>query len=94
MSKTFRLNVQRSSVNPADPDQQQHLHADSAQRATAGRDVDQKPRPAPSLVLVGVDVERRAPDLVESHVIGRCRQLAVLEADRGAAVAAAARLVS
>ena len=58
----------------------------------AGRDVDQEPRPAPALVLLGVDVERRAADLAESHVVGSGRQLAVLQADRRAAVAAAAGL--
>ena len=58
----------------------------------AGRDVDQKPRPAPSLVLLGVDVERRAADLAEPYVVDRSRQLTVLETDRRTAVAAAARL--
>ena len=58
----------------------------------AGRDVDQKPWRAPSLVLVGVDVERRAADLAESHVTGRWRQLTVLQAHRGTTVAAAPRL--
>jgi hypothetical protein len=54
-----------------------------------GSDVDQKPRRAPSLVLVGINVERRAPDLTQENVSGRRRQLAVLKADRSAAVAAA-----
>src|SRR6476659_1420494 len=58
----------------------------------AGRDVDQEPRFAPPLVLIGVDVERRAPDLAESHVMERNRQLTVLQAHRGGAVAAAPRL--
>src|ERR1035437_5803799 len=58
----------------------------------AGRDVDQELGLTPPLVLVGVDVERRAADLAESHVIRPERQLAVLEADRRAAIAAAARL--
>ena len=58
----------------------------------AGRDVDEKPRCAPPLVLLGVDVERRATDLAQSHVMDRNRQLTVLEADRGAAVATAPRL--
>jgi len=58
----------------------------------AGRDVDQKPRFAPPLVLLGVDVERGAADLAELHVMGRNRQFAVLQADRGTAVAAAPRL--
>ena len=44
---------------------------------------------APPLVLLGVDVERRAADLAESHVVDRNRQLTVLEADRGGAIAAA-----
>ena len=55
----------------------------------AGRDVDQKPRFAPPLVLLGVDVERCAAELAEWHVMDRNRQLTVLEADRGTAVAAA-----
>ena len=42
----------------------------------AGRDVDQKPRCAPPLVLLGVDVERGAADLAELHVMGRNRKLA------------------
>ena len=58
----------------------------------AGRDVDQKPRFAPPLVLLGVDVERRAADLAELHVMERNRQLTVLQAHRGTAVAAAPRL--
>jgi hypothetical protein len=55
----------------------------------ASRDVDQKLRFAPPLVLLGVDVERRAADLAESHVVRSCRQLPILEADRGGAIAAA-----
>src|ERR1700727_1860087 len=58
----------------------------------AGRDIDQKPRFAPSLVLFGVDVERRAADLAELHVVERYRQLTLLQAHRGTAVAAAPRL--
>src|ERR1700736_1417703 len=57
-----------------------------------GRDIDQKPRGAPALVLLRVDVERRAADLAESHVIRSRGQLAVLETDRGGAIAAATRL--
>jgi len=55
----------------------------------AWSDVDQKPWGAPSGVLIGVDVERRAPNLTEKQVTGCRRELAVLEAHRGAAVAAA-----
>ncbi len=55
----------------------------------AGRDVDEKPRSAPPLVLLGVDEERGAADLAELHVTGRDRQLTVLQAHRGTAVAAA-----
>ena len=58
----------------------------------AGRDVDQEPGRAPALVLVGVDVERRSADLPQAQVVGASRQLAVLEADRGGAVAAPPRL--
>lgn len=58
----------------------------------AWRDVDQKPRFAPPLVLLGIDVERRAADLAELHVVERNRQLTVLQAHRGTAVAAAPRL--
>ena len=54
----------------------------------AGRDVDQKPRFAPPLVLLGVDVERCAADFAELHVMERNRQLTVLQAHRGTAVAA------
>ena len=58
----------------------------------ARRDVDQKPRFAPPLVLLGVDVERRAADLAELYVMDCNRQLTVLQAHRGTAVAAAPRL--
>ena len=58
----------------------------------AGRDVDQNPRFSPPLVLLGVDVERRAADLAQFHVVGRNRQLSVVQAHRGSAVAAAPRL--
>ena len=48
----------------------------------AGRDIDQKARFAPPLVLFGVDVERRAADLAELHVVKRSRQLTLLQTHR------------
>ncbi len=58
----------------------------------AWRNIDQKARFAPTLVLFGVDVERRAADLAELYVMDRNRQLTVLQTHRGTAVAAAPRL--
>ncbi len=56
------------------------------------RDVDREVGPSPTLVLIGVDVERHARDLAETQVPGAQRKLAVLEAHRGSGVAAAAGL--
>src|SRR5450755_1574019 len=56
----------------------------------AGGDIDQELRRAPPLVLVGVDVERRAADLSELQVVGSGRQFAVLEAQRRGSITAAA----
>src|ERR1039457_4538057 len=68
---------------------------ESLEREALGRalsHIDQEPRPAPALVLVGIDVERCAADLAQPQVTASDRELAFLEADRRRAVAATAGL--
>ena len=66
----------------------------SSEKPGAGpdRDVEEQLGPVPALVLVGVDEERGAADLAEQQVVRPEQELAVTEAHRRAAVAAALRL--
>jgi hypothetical protein len=59
----------------------------------SGCHVEDQPRLAPGGVLTRVDVEGAAGDLAEQHVAIAGDQLAILEADREAAVTAASRLI-